>query len=246
MRIFIITIATILTLLLLTIVMCNIPQNVILTQVKIHDSLIDEIKLADSSPKAAQRTFDFKLINRSDEDYKIAVEPTLTPSAIPTKVPTIIPSITPTKALTTAPTKTPTKTPVQSSKTSKSNVSNVSSGGTIYIISAYDLSITSCGKSRSNRDFGITSMGYSLKNQSRSSAMTIATDPRVIPSGKKVSLNFVNTKYNYLNGVYTARDTGGAIKGKRIDLFMGDFYKNNEDKSVVAFGLQKAYVKIIK
>ena len=41
---------------------------------------------------------------------------------------------------------------------------------------------------------------------------TIAVDPRVIPLGSKVRMN---------GREYVAEDTGGAIKGKRIDLFMG-------------------------
>lgn len=41
---------------------------------------------------------------------------------------------------------------------------------------------------------------------------TIAVDPRVIPLGSKVRMN---------SREYVAEDTGGAIKGKRIDLFMG-------------------------
>lgn len=38
---------------------------------------------------------------------------------------------------------------------------------------------------------------------------TIAVDPRVIPLGSKVEIN---------GGIYIAEDTGGAIKGNRIDL----------------------------
>lgn len=40
---------------------------------------------------------------------------------------------------------------------------------------------------------------------------TIAVDPRVIPLGSKIRLG---------GRVYTAEDTGGAIKGKRIDLYV--------------------------
>lgn len=39
---------------------------------------------------------------------------------------------------------------------------------------------------------------------------TIAVDPRVIPLGSKVRMN---------GKEYVAEDTGGAIKGRRIDLF---------------------------
>lgn len=41
---------------------------------------------------------------------------------------------------------------------------------------------------------------------------TIAVDPRLIKLGNKVRMN---------GKEYIAEDTGGAIKGKRIDLFVG-------------------------
>ena len=41
---------------------------------------------------------------------------------------------------------------------------------------------------------------------------TIAVDPRLIKLGSKVRMN---------GKEYIAEDTGGAIKGKRIDLFVG-------------------------
>lgn len=47
---------------------------------------------------------------------------------------------------------------------------------------------------------------------------TIAADPRVIPLGTKVRI--VCEAYPEVNGVYTVQDTGGAIKGNKIDIFM--------------------------
>ena len=41
---------------------------------------------------------------------------------------------------------------------------------------------------------------------------TIAVDPKIIPLGSEVKVG---------DKVYVAEDTGGAIKGKRIDLFVG-------------------------
>lgn len=40
---------------------------------------------------------------------------------------------------------------------------------------------------------------------------TIAVDPKIIPLGSEVKIDGV---------VYVAEDTGGAIKGKRIDVFV--------------------------
>ena len=77
--------------------------------------------------------------------------------------------------------------------------------------------------------------------------MTIAVDPKVIPLGSKVLLLFENESYRRYNGVYTARDTDGAIKGNIIDLFMGDFgLVWNEHPSTKAFGRVKAKAIVLK
>lgn len=60
---------------------------------------------------------------------------------------------------------------------------------------------------------------------------TIATDPRVIPHGTKVLINGVE---------YTAEDTGGLIKGNRIDIFM------DTEAECVQFGAQYIEVEVLK
>lgn len=63
----------------------------------------------------------------------------------------------------------------------------------------------------------------------------IAVDPRVIPLGSRVHIEFADG-----HGVYaTAEDTGGAIKGNRIDIAMrsvDEAYK---------FGMQKVKVYVL-
>lgn len=77
--------------------------------------------------------------------------------------------------------------------------------------------------------------------------MLIAVDPRVIPLGSKVLLLFKDESYKRYNGVYTARDTGGAIKGHIIDLFMGDFGIVQEAHSkTIAFGRVKATAIVLQ
>jgi 3D (Asp-Asp-Asp) domain-containing protein len=60
---------------------------------------------------------------------------------------------------------------------------------------------------------------YSLRGITRSGAYVrrgvIAADPRVLPLGSLVHL-----KAGDYSGVYTVQDTGSAIKGKRIDVWM--------------------------
>ena len=59
---------------------------------------------------------------------------------------------------------------------------------------------------------------------------TIAVDPRVIPLGSVVRINGHD---------YIAQDTGGLIKGKRIDIFM------DTESECNAFGVQYLEVDVI-
>lgn len=127
-------------------------------------------------------------------------------------------------------------------KTERTPVSTTSTGA-VYKITAYDLTVESCGKSPSHSGYGITASGYSLKGHSHSSAMAIAVDPKVIPLGSKVRLTFKDSNYSKYNGVYTARDTGGAIKGKKIDVFLGE---GVSPKVVSNFGRTEAHAEIVK
>lgn len=59
---------------------------------------------------------------------------------------------------------------------------------------------------------------------------TIAVDPRVIPLGSKVRMN---------GREYVAEDAGGAIKSKRIDLFV----ENHEQAMKFGKKLIEVYVE---
>ena len=67
---------------------------------------------------------------------------------------------------------------------------------------AYTASLAECGKTD-----GITASGTHVKE-----GRTIAVDPDVIPLGSKV---FIPGR-----GVFVAEDTGGAIRGNRVDLYL--------------------------
>jgi 3D (Asp-Asp-Asp) domain-containing protein len=49
---------------------------------------------------------------------------------------------------------------------------------------------------------------------------TLAVDPSVIPLGSWVYLEFTDARLQCLNGVYHATDTGGAIKGYKVDVLV--------------------------
>lgn len=85
-----------------------------------------------------------------------------------------------------------------------------------------------------------TANGYCLIGKSRTDAMTIAVDKSVIKLGTRVYVEFP-APYQHFSGIYTARDTGGAIKGNKIDLYIG--WSNTKD--AWNFGVRKG-VKIYK
>lgn len=117
---------------------------------------------------------------------------------------------------------------------------------TTFKVSAYDLSYQSTQKSRGSKGYGITSSGFSLRGHTLLSAMTIATDPSVIPIGSKVRLTFKDNKYKKYDNVYIARDVGGGIKNNEIDLFMGDFGSSKANRATINFGIAEASVTIIE
>ena len=80
---------------------------------------------------------------------------------------------------------------------------------------AYDLSFQSCGKRPGDRGYGITATG------TRAAYGTVAVDPRVIPLGSKLYIE--TTDGSFIYGYATAEDTGGAIKGNKIDLFFPSY-----------------------
>ncbi|MGB3367188.1 MAG: 3D domain-containing protein, partial [Acidaminobacteraceae bacterium] len=86
---------------------------------------------------------------------------------------------------------------------------------TIYMQStAYDLSVESCGKLPGDAGYGITYSGTKARPG------VIAVDPKVIPLGSKVYVESTDETSDY--GFAIAEDTGGAIKGNRVDIFIGD------------------------
>lgn len=105
----------------------------------------------------------------------------------------------------------------------KKEAASEPAGGKEFYVSAtaYTASCTGCS--------GITATGINL--MANPGLKVIAVDPRVIPLGSKVWVE------GYGNAI--AGDTGGAIKGNKIDLFM----PNRSD--AIAFGRKQVKIKIL-
>ena len=85
---------------------------------------------------------------------------------------------------------------------------------------------------------GNTATGFPLYGLSREEAMVIAVDPDIIPLGSQVYIEF-DEDWSHYNGVYTASDTGGAIDGHIIDVFVG----HGNDDEAMSFGRRYATVR---
>jgi len=96
---------------------------------------------------------------------------------------------------------------------------------------AYDLSYESTGKRPGDKYYGITASGTMARPG------VVAVDPKVIPLGTKLYIEAMDGTEDY--GYAVAEDTGGAIKGNKIDLF----FESSED--VKAYGRRKVKVYII-
>lgn len=107
---------------------------------------------------------------------------------------------------------------------------------------AYDLSVESCGKSRSHPEYGLTRTGTRATYK-----RTVAVDPKTIRLGSVLHIAFP-TEYEYMTGEYVAEDTGNAVKNDIIDIFFGEDLPGSKkvSKIVNEFGRRKVKVYVIK
>ncbi|RKD30900.1 hypothetical protein BET03_13155 [Thermohalobacter berrensis] len=105
-------------------------------------------------------------------------------------------------------------------------------GSIIMTATAYDLSYESTGKRPGDKGYGITASG------TRARRGVVAVDPNVIPLGTKLYIKSLDGSEDY--GFAVAEDTGGAIKGNRIDVFIPD------REEALRFGIRKVKVYILE
>lgn len=178
-----------------------------------------------------------KEVKRDLKNETVVKEPTKQVTAVGTK--TVVASVSrgtqketvktvstekaPTATATTAKaTATPKATPVKTTTVKETPAAEPTGGKEFYVsATAYTASCTGCS--------GITATGINLKTNP--GLKVIAVDPSVIPLGSKVWVE------GYGNAI--AGDTGGAIKGNKIDLFMA----NRSD--ALSFGRKQVKVRIL-
>ena len=102
-----------------------------------------------------------------------------------------------------------------------------------FVLTAYCPCEKCCGQYGVNRpmDENGDLIVYGAYGQRLEAGVSIATDPNVIGFNQEV----------YINGtIYKAHDTGGNIKGNKIDIYMADH------DEAIEFGVQYADVYLIK
>ncbi|EOD00284.1 3D domain-containing protein [Caldisalinibacter kiritimatiensis] len=102
----------------------------------------------------------------------------------------------------------------------------------IMTATAYDLSYQSTGKRPGDPGYGITATGTKARPG------VVAVDPNVIPLGTKLYIESLDSREDY--GFAVAEDTGGAVKGNRIDLFFADH------QEALKFGRRRVKVYILE
>ena len=88
-----------------------------------------------------------------------------------------------------------------------------------------------------DREFVATA--YSGAGVTKSGVITatgiVAADPKVLPIG-----SIIEIKAGPYSGIYTVMDTGGDVKGDKIDIFIPDYTE------AVRFGARRVAVKVIR
>lgn len=99
---------------------------------------------------------------------------------------------------------------------------------------AYTAGPESTGKAPDHPEYGVTFSGLKVEPGH------IAVDPKVIPLLSEVYIEGLDAYSQRYSGKYLATDTGSAIKGYRIDIYMEDL------KEALRFGRRKVKVYVLR
>ena len=141
------------------------------------------------------------------------------------------------KTTTTKPSTTTTTTRTTANTTKVEKTSQVATQGNL--IGRFKITVDCacakcCGKYAYNRP--VDSNGNVIVKGASGRVLiphySIATDPRVIPSGKEVVIN---------GKTYRADDTGGAVKGNVIDIYAGT---NHQEAMNYAYAMESQYANV--
>jgi 3D (Asp-Asp-Asp) domain-containing protein len=91
-------------------------------------------------------------------------------------------------------------------------------------------------KGRKFLAFAYTSKRLTSEGEKPIPGTTIAGDPRVLPMGTRVRI----TEAGGYSGIYTVSDTGGKIKGRKIDVFVRNYAEARQ------FGRKQVYVTVLQ
>lgn len=111
------------------------------------------------------------------------------------------------------------------------------------IATAYTLHPSECGgKTPDHPEYGITYSGRRVKV-----GRTVAVDPKVIPLGSVLYVELASP-YEHLSGTYVAEDIGSGVKGKHIDVYIGEDKENDLTifKEAYRFGIRDATIYILE
>lgn len=89
-----------------------------------------------------------------------------------------------------------------------------------FILTAYSLDVRSTGKKPGTPGYGITASGTKARV-----GRTVAVDPTVIPIGSLLYLPNI--------GWRIAEDSGGAVKGRHVDVLM------DTERRAISFGVKR-------
>lgn len=83
-------------------------------------------------------------------------------------------------------------------------------------------------------------LGMTASGKKAVAGLTIAADPKVLPMNTRVYVEGIDAQGKKYSGIYVVMDTGSAIKGNKIDIFMSTYEQTRN------FGRRKMKVYLLE